>query len=68
MENCGRGDVEADVVIKGKSHHKICADHFEDKYFLNETRTALNRELDPVPTIFVTDKADDSSIDRKIDI
>lgn len=68
MENCGRGDVEADVVIKGKSYHKICADHFEDKYFLNESRIALNRELDPVPTIFVTGNADGSPINRKIDI
>ena len=30
----------------------ICPDHFEPKYLCGEKRTHLNRELDPVPTIY----------------
>ena len=43
----------------------ICSDHFEAKYLLcGDKRTHLNRELDPVPTIYPVGHVPTSSLLR----
>uniref|UniRef100_A0A1B6KWC2 Protein krueppel n=1 Tax=Graphocephala atropunctata TaxID=36148 RepID=A0A1B6KWC2_9HEMI len=54
LRNCERTDLDAVKVSRSTSHIKLCADHFEDNCFTDDTRRWLDFSCHPLPTIFTT--------------
>ncbi|KAJ4439297.1 hypothetical protein ANN_07419, partial [Periplaneta americana] len=67
LEAMGREDLKVNLPKKLHNNFRVCADHFEDKYFSSTLRTHLNREAIPckVQAISIGQEEEFSRLRRK---